>query len=416
MERSTKIKLLSTIIVIGFTIAVFYHYIMEAYLRNQYPLNTFLFRPNDKFNDFLDMVKFIKELNPYRSNIYIFGIYYPLGELFFFPFTLFKSSKVALLVFLGIFLLGWMFFIIKNFSQSNQLDNWRDIFALSLMTYPFLFTIDRANVELYSFLFLCGFAYFYNSLNSYKSLFSLICLSLAIAMKPFPMIFLVLLASEKKWKNIVYVIIFATLITIFSMMCFQGRFLENIQGLRRNQALFVKDYVIGSGGWPYGLSLFGLIKVIILFILELFSDFSLDFSKTQVFLHWVSLLLKPYSLLSLILVGLVTLYILDKEKILWKKLALLVFVMNVIPPTSGDYRLLNLFIPLAFFINESRSSKFDLAYIILFGLLMIPKNYFIIPAMTNAGLSIAVIVNPLLILIFGALIIKEGMSNSIRNV
>ncbi|AKE65273.1 hypothetical protein MYAER_2933 [Microcystis aeruginosa NIES-2549] len=75
MERHTKIRFISTIIVIGFAIAVFYHYRMGAYLGNQHPLNTFLFTPNDKFNDFWNMVKFIKELNPYRSDVYIFGIY-----------------------------------------------------------------------------------------------------------------------------------------------------------------------------------------------------------------------------------------------------------------------------------------------------------------------------------------------------
>jgi hypothetical protein len=290
MERNTKIKLLSTIIVIGFAIAVFYHYSMGAYLGNQFPVNTFLFTPNDKFNDFWNMVRFIKKLNPYRSDVYIFGVYYPFGELFFFPFTLFISRNLALLVFLGIFLLGWMFFMIKNFSQSNQLDNWRDIFAISLLSYPFLITIDRANVELYSFLFLCGFAFFYNSLNSYKSLFGLICLSLAIAMKPFPAIFLVLLASEKKWKNILYVIIFAVLITIFSIICFQGGFLENIQGLRRNQGLFVKNYVIRSGGWSYGVSLFGLIKVITLFVLKTSNHLGIISSSDmpQVFFDWVS--------------------------------------------------------------------------------------------------------------------------------
>ena len=418
MERHTKIKLLSTIIVIGFAIASFYHYIMGAYLGNQFPLNTFLFGPNDKFNDFWNMVRFIRELNPYRSDIYIFGIYYPLGELFFFPFTLFKSRDLALLVFLSIFLVCWLFFITKNFSQTNRLDNFRDIFVISFMSYPFLFTIDRANAELYTFLFLCGFAYFYNSFNHYKSLFALICLSLAIAMKPFPAIFLVLLASEKKWKNILYVIIFAALITIFSLLCFQGSILENIQGLRRNQAMFVQDYVIGSGGWPYGVSLFGLIKVIAAFVLKISKDIGIISSSdiVRTFFDWVSLLLRPYSVLSLIIVGLVSLYILTKEKIFWKKLALLVFVMNVIPPTSGDYRLLNLFIPSAFFINESKSSKFDLAYLLLFGLLLIPKNYFIIPAMTDMGLSIGVIINPLLMLIFGFLIIKEGLSKTTRDI
>ena len=103
MERHTKIRFISTIIVIGFAIAVFYHYTMGAYLGNQQPLNSFLFKPNDKFNDFWNMVNFIKELNPYRSDVYIFGIYYPLGELFFFPFTIFKSRNLALLVFLNIF-------------------------------------------------------------------------------------------------------------------------------------------------------------------------------------------------------------------------------------------------------------------------------------------------------------------------
>jgi hypothetical protein len=131
----------SPIIVIGFAIAVFYHYSMGAYLDHRFPVNTFLFTPKDKFNDFWNMVKFIKELNPYRSDVYIFGIYYPLVELFFFPFTLFKSRDLALLVFLSIFLVCWLFFIIKNFSQTNRLDNFRDIFVISLMSYPFLFTI-----------------------------------------------------------------------------------------------------------------------------------------------------------------------------------------------------------------------------------------------------------------------------------
>ncbi|WP_287726968.1 hypothetical protein [Microcystis sp. M061S2] len=52
MERTTKIKLISTIIVIGFAIAVFYHYSMGAYLGHRFPVNSFLLTPNDKFNDF----------------------------------------------------------------------------------------------------------------------------------------------------------------------------------------------------------------------------------------------------------------------------------------------------------------------------------------------------------------------------
>lgn len=418
MERHTKIRFISKTIVIGFAIAVFYHYIMGTYLGKQYPLSSFLYYPGTKFSDFTGMVGFIKELNPYRSDVWSYGVYYPLGELFFFPFTHLKVVNIALLVFLGIFFTCWLFFIIKNFSQTNQLDNFRDTFVISLMSYPLLFTIDRANVELYTFLFLLGFAYFYSSLNKYQSLFALVCLSLAISMKPFPAIFLVLLASEKKWKNILYVFIFTALITIFSLLCFQGSILENIQGLRRNQAIFVENYAIGSSGWHYGVSLFGFIKVIAAFVLKVSNHLGIvssSESDAQIFFNWVSQLLNAYSVLSIIMVGLVTLYIFTKEKIYWKKLALLVFLMNVIPPVSFDYRLLNLFIPLAFFINESKSSKFDFVYLLLFSLLLIPKNYFIIPAMTDRGLSVGVVINPLLILIFGFLIIKEGLSNIIQS-
>jgi hypothetical protein len=50
-------------------------------------------------------------------------------------------------------------------------------------------------------------------------------------------------------------------------------------------------------------------------------------------------------------------------------------------------------------------------YVILFGLLLILKKYFIIPQMTAQGLSIIVILSPVLMLILGGLIIKEGLNN-----
>jgi hypothetical protein len=36
--------------------------------------------------------------------------------------------------------------------------------------------------------------------------------------------------------------------------------------------MFVKHYAIGSGGWPYGVSLFGLLKVITAFVLKITKD------------------------------------------------------------------------------------------------------------------------------------------------
>jgi ABC-type glycerol-3-phosphate transport system permease component len=85
--------------------------------------------------------------------------------------------------------------------------------------------------------------------------------------------------------------------------------------------------------------------------------------------------------------------------------------MLVTSPISGDYRLLSLFIPLAFFVNEPQESKYDLLYVVLFGLMMIPKSYYIIPFMNQLaglGLSLGVVVNPLLLFAMAFMIISEG--------
>ena len=412
MKRDAKIKLLSAIIIIGFSVAVFYHYIQGYYLGNGEPLNSFLFTASDRFNDFFNMVRSLKGLDPYNyeiiPNTNIYFAYPPFGSIFFYPFT-FIGKKIALFIYFAMFLGIWIIFVNKNFSQSNRVDNAICIFSISFLTYPFLFAVDRANSELYIFLLLCGFIFFYNASKNYIQLLSLLSLSLAIAMKVFPAIFLILLVKQKRWKEILMVIVGAILITFFSLLCFQGSILENIYAMKRNQDNISKTYLIAQTA--YGSNLFGLLKVIIAFLVKI-TNLGVDFiDKKQLFMNWVSMANKLYSLLSFTLLLLTSIYIIAKEKKMWKIAALLVIAINFLIPLSGDYRLLSIFIPLAFFVNEEKQSKYDLVYVILFGLLLIPKNYFIIPQMTAQGLSISVILNPLLMLTLGGLIIKEGLNN-----
>ncbi len=57
MLPDKKIDLLCLIIVIGFFSAVAFHYYMGSYLGRSYPYNTFLFSPNDHFNDFFNVLR-----------------------------------------------------------------------------------------------------------------------------------------------------------------------------------------------------------------------------------------------------------------------------------------------------------------------------------------------------------------------
>jgi hypothetical protein len=402
MERTEKLKIVSTIIIVGFTLAIFYHYIMGAYMEYGYPYNTFLYKPKFKFTDFTDSIKAVESLSPFVQGK---AAYYPFGMLLFYAFGLLKNQYLILSTYFAIFFIGWFFFIFKNFSQQNKSDNLRDLFIIGLTSYPLLFTIDRGNLELYVFLLVAGFCFFYSSNNKYQSLFGSICLSLAIAIKPFPAIFLLLLVIERKWKNIFFILLSTLLITIASSIFFHEGFLGSLNALKINQAAFFTKYVIGNASWDHQHSLFSLFKVFL--YLKLYIT---HIKVNSIYIYQTNILYNFYSIISIAIFIIITGYILLKERCLWKILALLVFGMLLLTPVSPDYRLIYIFIPLAFFINDPRSANNNLIYSILFGLLLIPKIYTFVSSSNGHGLDVGLIINPLLMMFFVFLILKEGFS------
>jgi hypothetical protein len=69
-----------------------------------------------------------------------------------------------------------------------------------------------------------------------------------------------------------------------------------------------------------------------------------------------------------------------------------------------------LFIPLWMFLNSKQLSKYNNFYAVLFGLLLIPKDYYII----RNNISISVIINPLLISIFTIFLLCDGSSTELE--
>jgi len=88
--------------------------------------------------------------------------------------------------------------------------------------------------------------------------------------------------------------------------------------------------------------------------------------------------------------------------------------MLLTAPGSYDYRLLHVFLPLAFFVNDDSKNKNDLIYTVLFGLLLIPQSY-ILPVykVTHVTDMIGIFTEPLLMLTFIFLIITEGLKRKI---
>jgi hypothetical protein len=416
MERKDKIQILSTILIIGFIFAIFYSYIYTNYFHYGFPYNTFLNTPQAAFSDLTDYMDFMKLLNPYADGSpfdYLDGwrkVLFPFGSLIFHLLNLISQTQ-AFLIYYFIFLIGWIIFIVNNFKQYNKLNNIRDVISITLLSYPFLYAIDRGNIEIYSFLMLAGFCFFYNNLNKYISLFGIICLSIVIAIKATPVIFLLLLIIEKKWKELFFVIFTVITLTIFSLLIFNENIGSNISNMINNQAQYTIHMIIKNDGWQYGSSLFGLFKIILAFYYKI-SEHTINYD----FLNAVKNLIQINSIFLAISLGYLSWYLKFIKSAYWKKIALIVIVMILFTPASADYKLLNLFIPLALFINTStKSYKYDLTYTLLFGILLIPKNYYIIPflnnLMKNGGLSISVLLNPIIMIILSYLIIREDVDS-----
>jgi hypothetical protein len=413
--KSFKINRLSLIVIGGFTIATVFHIIMSSYFKVGYPYNTFLFIPSERFGDFANSINALKDLNPYlrdlRNSTSIGADicnYFPLAVVMEYPFTLIPL-RYSFMVFMSAFIIFFAFYADKHIYNTG----WRLItrkqpchfigqtesvstrylhtIILTFFAYPFLFALDRANFEVFLFFFLALFIIFF---KQEKFLVSSLLLAIPIGMKLFPAVFLVLFANKKGFKYILSTVFFVLIFNMFSLLLFPGAMLANLKGMMFMQNIYMKMYVIGNDGLAYGHSLFGVMKTIM---------YTLGYSHDAMFAG--KTILNAYLMVAFLVFTLLAAYIFFIETTLWKKIVLLVFSMNLFPYVSADYKLMYLFIPLFQFIQDEEVGRYDSAYLVLFGLLLIPKQYYFF----HDNISISIILTPLLMIMMSIVIIREGL-------
>lgn len=392
MEKKDKILLLSTIILIGFFIAVIFHYVQGFYLQTPYPLNTFLLEPSKFFTDFKDVLPKIKGFAPY-SPPSDWQNYFPLAFLVLMPFAYINNVYFAYFLFVSIFLI---FFVYCNYrflkeETTSKLKNFQNIFILSFMSYPFFCLLDRGNFDMIVFIFFVLFVYLFQTKK-----YSLAALSLAVinAFKPFCFLFLVLFLFEKKYKEFFLSLGFTFILIIGGFLCFKGNIFSQMNVLFLSYMSMKKTYILSlNGGMDFTSSLFMALKDRLCYTHRLITTQMLD---------------KIYMGLSLLITA-ITLFATYKEKIFWKKITLLTLYMLIVPATVFDYKLIFLFVPLWLFINYQEKSKFDVIYVILFASLLIPKKivYFWTIAKGWDYVYFSVLFNPLIMLLLMGVIIFE---------
>ncbi len=394
-DKERKIKILSVVIWVGLFAAIIFHYIAESILHRGYQWSTFLFDPSDRFMDFYNTYDAFTE---HRFNISIF----PTVPLFLFLFSVFQRNS-AFLVFLTIFICYflwrcWQHISISRLTKGQNIQNTG---IIALMSYPFIFTLDRGNMEAYMFVFVSLFVFLF---QKRKFIWASFFLALAVGMKLFPAIFIVLYLKEKRYKELG---IFFSFILLLGLSLFLAKDLNAT--IARSKWFFdfyINGYIIGDSGFPFGHSLFALVKAY-----YYTTALAMGQPMTEYFVKNSGYILNNYSIFTFVTYAAVAFFIYRSRKLTyWRQVCILTILFCLLPNVSGDYKLLHLITPLLLYINTYEKSRYEQTFIYLFGLLLIPKAYYVFPI----GVSTAVILTPVIMLIFLYLLIWDNKVTCIQ--
>lgn len=403
MTRSQKIDLIAAVILIGFMVAVGYHYWLGVYWRRFYPDNTFLFLPSDRFADFYTFYFANLHRNPYLGPV--LGVQYPLLNAIGYLFTVLNVHD-AYFVYSLLVTTAFVYLNATHLGNSDIYASFLRVVVFTFFTYPALLLADRGNPEALVFIALAFFLYFW---RQGKWIISSVCLASAIAMKLAPILFLVFLVAERRFKEIAYTLGFTLLLTGISLCVFEGGFLANADFILRGNNIgsspALTKLLSDASFFQRGVTLFGVTKLL-LFLTHSLNHF--DANTLLILYKWIG----GFCFLVL------SIYIIFIEQEQWKRLALTVFAFLMFPHLSADYKLIHIFLPMYLLINTEQHQRTHIFYALMFALLLIPKDYYLFPGISSdaqvADISIAMLINPTIMLITMAVIVIAGLRTRFR--
>jgi len=360
LDQEDRVAVIFWIVFVGFAAAVFFHYYMGTVLGKNYPWNTFLFKPDDRFMDFFNPVRGSANRDPFTLN----GGYLPFGYFTAYLFSLIKLPEGWFrplenpiqreilgpwLLACVIYLLGFCAYLfwytwahIRFLRQDRIAVKSVMLLIFPFLTYPILYAVDRANFDLLVFIFLSFFIYLYQ-----KGEFAIsgIFLAMAIAMKGYAGIFLVLLLADKKFKEIVYVGLWVGVLSVLSLALFQGGVVAQSQKFLASLGSAYDNGIANAGSLRFSSSLFSFLVVAL-------SPLGFDVAKNTIF----------STIYTIFIFGIAGLFLLEifLERVFWRQVAILTILMILLPWSSGDYRLIFMFLQLYMFLIKSLRSIYYL--------------------------------------------------------
>jgi hypothetical protein len=154
---------------------------------------------------------------------------------------------------------------------------------------------------------------------------------------------------------------------------------------------YYQSLMVSSGdGVPHGHSLWGLLR-----LPSLLKGLDVESWRTTLYIVVAGLIFLVFSAYAVFI---------EKER--WKRVLFAVVPAVLLPFISGDYTLIWLYFPLIFFLKSPRVSRLDAGYVALFGVLLIPLDYWYLTE-GYGGVSTSVVVYPLALLALPVLAILD---------
>jgi hypothetical protein len=372
--RERRIHLFAAIVGGGMLLALLSCFFMSHYLKRGFPYNTFLVNVDDLFMDFFNVNHDGADLNPYPSQIQYPPFAMLLARCFCFgcdyssaaqgqyrsPALAVRSTLPGLINYLILAAIFLAFYFTDIYRQIRTGNRPRDFLLAAVIaaSFPALFLLDRGNYAMVCYLFLAGFVSCYQRNRFVANL----CLALAISCKLHPLLFLVVLAADRRWRDCATVLAWTVALNLGALLFFQGGVWTNLQ-------LFTANLFTHFGGFH-----------------DMFLDSALNISFSNLIrIPFMVFRGRPPHLLGtvyplfvlLLLAGLV--YGVCKERLLWKRMLLVVLAMIGLPGLSSDYNLVFLLPVLLLYFQETTEVRGeDYFYLVCAGLLFIPKHYFVL--------------------------------------
>jgi len=380
-ERQRNILFSVCLIALAFAISVGWHYAQAQYEGKGYPESTFLFAPGDKFNDFMNAFKAL-QANGTPYNFYtqsgVLMPYLPLTFVALKPLAIFQI-KTAFMVFSLFSIIA--FVSIAYFSIFKKMNDRLIGYFLAIIfvvtSYPFLFQLDRGNVEMMVFILMALFLWAFQKNKAW----AIIPLAAAIAMKLYPGVFLFLFLGKKQYRSFVFGSLLAILfgfIGYLSISLWSGDTILNIIGQNIHQmSLFTPMYAFSYMGFQHNHTLWGYVIGLNGLIQKMTGSPLIEYGIAS----------KLYAVLAIVLFLLVALFVVFARREQWRKIVALTGCMLVLPYTSFDYTLINWFFAISAYLIYNKN-KYSLPYLILILIPFLPVDYILIK--NDASISIVI--------------------------